>query len=160
MKLNLGCGPHPAPGWVNVDRQAQWHPDVVADMTSLPYDDGSAEQVYCGHVLEHLRYEDELPAALAEIRRVLQPEGVLLVVGPCLDKATAGGWDAEIIRRIWPGDRHAEPGASHQWPSTEALTAKALHAADFTSKPVGLVSPGWPIVSAVAWQFALRARSA
>jgi ubiquinone/menaquinone biosynthesis C-methylase UbiE len=47
---------------------------------SIPLADGSVDRVVALHVLEHL---PDLPAALAEIRRVLKREGCLDVVIPC-----------------------------------------------------------------------------
>jgi ubiquinone/menaquinone biosynthesis C-methylase UbiE len=46
----------------------------------IPMVDASVDRVVALHVLEHL---PDLPAALAEIRRVLKPEGCLDVVIPC-----------------------------------------------------------------------------
>ena len=54
---------------------------VVADCEQrLPWDNSSFDRVLAIHVLEHLY---NLPAALAEIARVLRPDGVFCVVIPC-----------------------------------------------------------------------------
>jgi len=61
-----------------------------ADLTSLPFDDDSIPSMSCMHVVEHLglgRYGDELDfdgdlKAIAELRRVLAPDGNLLFVVP------------------------------------------------------------------------------
>lgn len=54
---------------------------VRADVQSeLPFEDGSFDRVNAIHVLEHL---PNLPPALDEIRRVLKPDGRLVVVIPC-----------------------------------------------------------------------------
>lgn len=160
MRLNLGCGPHKVYGWINVDCNPDWEPDVVADMTCLPYASRSVEDIYCGHVLEHLTFDDELPRALTEMHRVLTDTGALMVVGPCLDAAKRMGADEETVRRIWPGDRHpGVPGGDHKWPSTGELTVSALRRAGFgaTEMPPYAVPTTWPIVSRVAWQFAVIA---
>jgi hypothetical protein len=56
VKLNLGCGHHKLPGWVNVDHSAACEPDAVLDLESFPWPwpDDSADEVMLRHVLEHL----------------------------------------------------------------------------------------------------------
>jgi SAM-dependent methyltransferase len=54
---------------------------VVGDCQEhLPFEDSYFDRVLAVHVLEHL---PNLPAAIAELRRVLKPSGVLAVVMPC-----------------------------------------------------------------------------
>jgi len=55
----------------------------VADCTTLPYADAEFDRVVSFETLEHLAEQDEL---LAEFRRVLKPEGCLILSSP--DKAT------------------------------------------------------------------------
>jgi ubiquinone/menaquinone biosynthesis C-methylase UbiE len=47
---------------------------------SIPYDDNYFDRIVIIHVLEHL---PDLPAALAEIHRVLRLNGILSIVLPC-----------------------------------------------------------------------------
>ncbi len=62
----------------------------AADLTRLPFADGSIASLSCMHVIEHVglgRYGDPLDAqgdckALAELKRVLAPGGNLLLVVP------------------------------------------------------------------------------
>ena len=70
MKLNLGCNDFKLKGFINIDIDPRVNPDVVADVCKLPYEDNSVEEIYAGHVLEHIpMYID----ALKEWHRVLQP---------------------------------------------------------------------------------------
>lgn len=83
-KLSLGCGDSkPGEEWVGLDRVDTLDVDVVHDLETgaLPFDDGSFEVVEARHVLEHLPHEEYLEI-LEEVRRVLQPDGLLYVVGP------------------------------------------------------------------------------
>ncbi len=86
LRLNLGSGTTPIPGFVNVDAlEDAPGVDVVADIGErLPFDDGAAELVYASHLLEHFA-TDRVPDLLAEWRRVLRPGGVLLIAVPDLE---------------------------------------------------------------------------
>jgi predicted SAM-dependent methyltransferase len=82
--LNLGCGPFPLPGYVNIDGLDLPGVDVIADLSeALPFEDG-AVVIYASHVLEHFA-TDDVPGRLAEWRRVLREGGSLLIAVPNLD---------------------------------------------------------------------------
>ena len=53
--------------------------DIVSDITEIPEPGGSFDVVLCSEVLEHL--PDPL-SALKEFRRLLRPEGVLIITAP------------------------------------------------------------------------------
>jgi predicted SAM-dependent methyltransferase len=98
LRLNLGSGTTPIPGFVNVDAlQDAPGVDVVADIGErLPFDDGAADLVYASHLLEHFGHH-EVPGLLAEWRRVLRPGGTLLLAVPDLEVVAARMMD----RRGW-----------------------------------------------------------
>lgn len=104
--INFGCGLSVGSGWLNFDASptlrlqrlpvaglaaGAWIPprfprearygDVIK---GLPVADGSADLVYCSHVLEHLALAD-LRLALAEVARILKPGGVFRGVLPDLE---------------------------------------------------------------------------
>jgi hypothetical protein len=56
MKLNLGCGHHKQPGFVNVDVSGECLPDMTLDLerTPWPWQSDSAEAVIFVHSLEHM----------------------------------------------------------------------------------------------------------
>jgi predicted SAM-dependent methyltransferase len=98
LRLNLGSGLTPIPGFVNVDALEDLPGvDVVADIGQrLPFEDGAAELVYASHLLEHFPTE-EVPQLLAEWRRVLRPGGTLLVAVPDLEVVAS----MMVERRGW-----------------------------------------------------------
>ena len=86
-RLNVGCGPHHMPGWLNADLNVGPGIDLVGDIrTGLSLDTGSIHYVVAMHMLQDLRYPD-IPVALRELKRVLMPRGVLRLGLPDLEKA-------------------------------------------------------------------------
>jgi SAM-dependent methyltransferase len=160
LRLNLGSGDHRAEGWLNID---QWKgpgcsPDLRAEAVRLPFADGAIEAVYCGHLLEHLSYDDELPVVLAEIRRVL--DGPACFVGPDCDRAKANPeWHDVLPSLVDGGNRW--PGDQHQWYSTGPKTLEALRPLFPDAHEVSLDSlGGWPLVCDVGYQFAILTEGA
>jgi len=82
LLLNIGCGPVPMAGWVNVDIARGPQVDVVWDLRQgLPFSDNSCDAIFSEHVIEHLSKTDG-ENLLRECYRVLQPEGVLRLSTP------------------------------------------------------------------------------
>ncbi|PQJ97534.1 class I SAM-dependent methyltransferase [Chromatium okenii] len=72
---------------LDIDQKVK--PDVVGtmlDMTEIP--DGTVAAVYSSHNIEHL-YPHEVPIALAEFRRVLKPDGFIVITCPDLQSVCA-----------------------------------------------------------------------
>lgn len=90
LRLNVGAGRFPLPGWTNLDADPAAPVEVHAAVPPLPYPDESAEEIAAIHFLEHLPkpMADEF---LAECFRVLQPGGRLGLVVP----------DTRAIMRLW-----------------------------------------------------------
>ena len=92
--VDLGCGTAPHRVWyegrVSSVTRVDWpgsphdvgHVDVLADLNErLPLESESADTVILTSVLEHLRSPQ---TALAEVRRILRPQGVALIQVPFL----------------------------------------------------------------------------
>lgn len=79
LRLNLGCGEKPYPGYLNIDAVALPGVDLVATADRLPMlPDGCACEIRLEAVFEHL-YRWERPDALAEWHRLLSPGGRLRI---------------------------------------------------------------------------------
>jgi GT2 family glycosyltransferase/predicted SAM-dependent methyltransferase len=84
LRINVGCGRFPLNGFVNIDREAEVEPDVVCDVTDLPYDVGTVDEIYAGHILEHFDwYEGE--KVLGYWYSLLKPGGKISVSVPDFD---------------------------------------------------------------------------
>lgn len=109
--LHVGCGVadpakvptsfFPAEAWreLRLDIDPGVEPDIVASITDMaPVATASVDAVWSAHNLEHL-FAHEVPRALAEFRRVLRPQGFVLVTVPDMQRA------AELVAQ----DLLAEP---------------------------------------------------
>jgi len=86
-RLNWGCGTEPPGGWVNCDIKEGAGIDVSCDIRDgLPLESSSFDYAASIHALPELSYPDVEPA-MAELRRVLKPDGVLRLGLPDLEKA-------------------------------------------------------------------------
>jgi SAM-dependent methyltransferase len=110
VMLNLGCGPNVAPGWLNIDLVPA--PGAVrGDLRAgLPLDDASVDGIAAIHVLQDLAYPDIAPA-LAELRRVLKPGGVLRLAVPDLDCAIRAYLSGDDAYWYVPGEHAKSAGA-------------------------------------------------
>lgn len=85
MYLNIGCGSHKLPGFVNIDLDAPGA-DLHLDVTiGLPYADNSVDGIRTEHFIEHLT-KKQAYIFFREARRVLKPGGILRISTPDLEK--------------------------------------------------------------------------
>lgn len=85
-RLNWGCGAAGEAGWINSDIKEGPGIQCPADIRDgLPLEPDSFDYVVSIHALQELAYPD-LVAALAELRRVLKPGGVLRLGLPDMER--------------------------------------------------------------------------
>lgn len=86
MKLNLGCGDHSYPGWVNIDIiQRKGSVGLFANVLSLPFAPGTIDVIYAGHLIEHMFPNESRPAIL-HWWDLLTPGGCLGVLTPDIQR--------------------------------------------------------------------------
>jgi len=154
VRLNLGAGTKPkGEGWTSVDIAAD--ADIRADVRHLPLADGSAERIFAAHLCEHLPLPD-LEATLREWRRVLAPDGVMMLVGPDIDRAVRQGEPGWLLEAIIA---HGDGPSGHAWTCSETVLVHFLQTVGWavSPQPVGQVRPPeWPNAEPdAAWQYAL-----
>jgi len=96
--LHVGCGhstkANTTPGFntpewieVRVDIDPECKPDQIGSITDLHGTaDQSVDAIFSSHNIEHV-FAHEVPKALSEFRRVLKPEGFLVLTCPDLQSA-------------------------------------------------------------------------
>lgn len=83
LKLNMGSGQNPMPGYVNVDKFGA--PDLKADLEVFPWpwETSSVSEVVFHHVLEHLGASTETYLGLIqELYRVCKPNAPVYITVP------------------------------------------------------------------------------
>ena len=95
-RLNWGCGPRGAAGWLNSDRQQGPGVDIVCDVRGgLPIPSDSLDYAVSVHAMQEVALDEQV-TVLSELHRVLCPGGVLRLCLPDAEKA---------IRAYLTGDR-------------------------------------------------------
>ncbi len=95
LRLHVG-GKERKEGWRILNIQPGPDVDFIGDVTDLgQFADGSVDELYASHVLEHVGYQSALPRALAGFHRVLRPGGRALISVP----------DFEVLCRLFVDPR-------------------------------------------------------
>jgi len=109
MNLNLGCGPTKKEGYVNVDINTSYNPDLSFDLNKpWPIESNSVDNILMDNVIEHL--DAGIQDWLFEAKRSLKPNGILTIRCPnCFH------WKARI--RYLLGEFKANSGYhyDHRW---------------------------------------------
>lgn len=182
MWLNVGCGPHRAPTpWWNVDRvkrPGNTEPDEVVGDT-LPYDDGSVERLYAGHILEHIPMPS-VRDVLTDWCRVMKSGGEIGIVGPDVNRALELFKRGRLTRdELWERMEHGtttsidawrrlygvedvDSHARHHWNCVPERVMALLEVTGFVNvREVPITSrelSGWPLVGQAGDQFAVLAK--
>jgi len=135
IRLNLGSGRHYWPGFVNIDGEPPC--DRTMDVTKLDYPDNSVEMIYAIHLFEHLPRQIA-EDVLLEWKRVLVPNGKLVLEMPCMNKIAKmiveGETDVNLTLMGIFGDwREASPAMLHKWCYTETEILHLFMQAGFVS---------------------------
>jgi len=90
MKLDIGGGRAPAPGYTNLDPVHGKGEFRRRIQDGIPLPDGSVEMTRCSHLMEHIPSSDRI-AVFNDVWRVLVPGGTFEVVVPLFSAANPVG---------------------------------------------------------------------
>lgn len=133
LRVNLGCGYVYKPGFVNLDRNESSAADLLADVLTLPFRDGSVDVVEADQLLEHFDVVHSR-IVLWECHRVLAEDGIMVIETPDLQKAVGSLLSAKPSRHeselqwIYGLD---SPGLQHRTGFTRKSLKRMLEEASF-----------------------------
>jgi predicted SAM-dependent methyltransferase len=99
IRVNVGCGEHPVPGYVNVDLRALPGIDVLADARRLPFEPGTLDEIASSHLVEHFREHQARTRVVPYWKSLLRSDGRLRIVCP--------NW-AAMLERVQDGRMRLE----------------------------------------------------
>jgi len=160
IRLNMGCGPFPMEGFINIDQFPEVNPDLLCDVTALPFEPGTVSEIYAGHILEHFRF-DEGQKVLRYWLMLLKPGGIISISVPDYDflvKEYVKDMTPEKLREF--NDTYIYSGiqpSPHQYAYSAALLEKCMEEAGFVNiERMPVNHPYFPF--AVDWQVGFSGR--
>jgi predicted SAM-dependent methyltransferase len=131
LKLELGAGDRPTPGFIHNDARPLPDIEIVCPVEEITaHVKGHADEIRATHLLEHFSWRDTV-ALLTEWRELVIPGGKVYIEVPNLTwqtNAHAGGHDdIEIVNLIF-GDQDYE-GNYHKAAFTERLLRRRMEEA-------------------------------
>jgi SAM-dependent methyltransferase len=100
VRINLGCGRFPIPGWINVDSVMLPEVDVVVDLegATLPFENDSVTEMAGSHLLEHIKNSLGL---MQELHRIAKPGATAVFRVPYGSSDDADTDPTHVRRYFW-----------------------------------------------------------
>ncbi|MCM3261597.1 hypothetical protein M3664_27765 [Paenibacillus lautus] len=112
IRINLGCGHLPKSDYLNVDMRQLDGVDIVADVSRLPFENGSIDEIYLSHVIEHFSEQDMEMFILPYWYSLLKNKGTIRIICPnweaMLEGYAAGNISFEVLKEITFGSQEYE----------------------------------------------------
>lgn len=133
-RLNWGSGTEPPADWLNCDIKEAPGVDISCDIRDgLPLEDDSIDYAASIHAFPELPYPDVEPA-MAELRRVLKPGGVLRLALPDMEKAMRAYQQGNADYFLIPDDDARSIGGKLIVQLTWYGWSKSMYTFDFTEE--------------------------
>lgn len=135
VRLNLGAGHLPKPGFTNVDNRALDGIELRADVRDLPFGTGEVAEIHADHLLEHFPEEELRRVVLPHWHSLLEPGGKLALVVPdaeaMLDAHATGAFSFDDLRLVTFGEQEYQ-GDFHFTMFSASSLASLLKESGFT----------------------------
>jgi predicted SAM-dependent methyltransferase len=133
-RLNWGSGTEPPDGWINCDVKEAPGIQISCDIRDgLPLEDDSIDYAASIHAFPELAYPEVEPA-MAELRRVLKPGGVLRLALPDMEKAIRAYQQGNADYFLVPDDDARSIGGKLIVQLTWYGWSKSMYTFDFTEE--------------------------
>jgi SAM-dependent methyltransferase len=163
--LHVGCGSalkerttrgFSRPEWseLRLDINPACNPDIVGSMTDMSaVPDASVDAIFSSHNIEHL-YPHEVSLALSEFKRVLKPEGFVVISCPDLQSVAAMIAEDKLTDTAYVSPAGPIAPIDMLYGLRSAVAAGNIymsHRCGFTRKVLAgtLQSSGFPVVGAI-----------
>jgi exonuclease VII small subunit len=135
LRINLGCGQIPLEGYINVDERELPGVDVVADVSDLPIESKTVQEIFSAHLVEFFPQELLRRRLLPYWRNLLAPGGVFrAIVSDCdamIGGVALGNYPFEEFREVLFGAQE-HTGDMHLNILTPTSFSALLYEAGFT----------------------------
>ena len=135
VRLHLGCGKRKYRGYVNIDSGGS--PDLVCDITALPFKPETVSEILAVHVFEHL-FPWKVEAVLTHWYSLLVPGGKLIMEMPDLNKVLEHFKNPKMpvamtMCALYGGDQSERIEDLHKWAWNFVSLEPLIKKAGFTS---------------------------
>lgn len=122
IKLEIGAGKKPRTDFITCDIRDLENVDVKCDTKNLPYENGTVDEIYSRHLIEHFSFRDFL-IVLKEWNRVLKIDGEVYIICPNLmwhlEQIVNGSHESFFTKERGKNDRYWGFGSLFGWQQNE-----------------------------------------
>ncbi|MDK8181679.1 methyltransferase domain-containing protein [Paenibacillus sp. UMB4589-SE434] len=126
IRINLGCGRIPKQDYINIDGRPLDAVDLVADVTELPFEDGTISEIYSAHLVEHFEHT-QINGIVDHWYKTLKTGGKVTVICPdwtsMMKEYVNGNISFEDMREVTFGGQEYAGNYHYNMFSPESLTA-------------------------------------
>jgi len=122
LRLEIGCGKKPRPGFLTCDIRDLPGVDYVCNSNALPFENNTVDEIYSRHVVEHFTLKEFLEV-LHEWNRVLKVGGEVYIICPNLlwhlEQIMKGSHESFFNKTSGSNDRYWGFGSLFGWQQDE-----------------------------------------